>query len=64
MIQNVFLFRYFLEVTERNHENSLASIRAYPTLEVEGLRASTNVLDPLEKKAVRGKGKGKRSCAP
>jgi len=57
VIQNVFLFRCFLEVTDRNHENSLASIRAYPNFKVEVLRASTNLLDPLEKKAVGGKRK-------
>jgi hypothetical protein len=57
VIQNVFLFCYFLEVTERNHENSLASIRAYPKFKTEVFRASTNLFDPLEKKAVGGKGK-------
>jgi len=64
VIQNVFLFRYFLEVTERNHENSLVSIRAYPTFKVESLKASTNVFGPLAKKAVGGKGKVKRSHTP
>ena len=64
VIQNVFLFRYFLEVTERNHENSLVSIRAYSTFKVECLKASVNVLGPMGKKAVGGKGKGKRSCTP
>jgi hypothetical protein len=57
VIQNVFLFRNFLEVTERNHEISLASIHAYPKFKVEGLRVSTILLGSLEKKTVGGKGK-------
>jgi hypothetical protein len=56
VIQNVFLFRCFLEVTEKNHENSLASIRAYPKFKVEVLMASINLLDPLEKSEVNVKG--------
>jgi hypothetical protein len=55
VIEYVFLFRYFLEVTERNHENSLALIRAYRRFKVEVLWASTNLVGPLEKKTVGSK---------
>jgi len=57
VIHYLFLFRYFLEVTEVNHENSLASIRTYPRLKVDGLRESTNLLGPLENGTFGGKGK-------
>lgn len=57
VFQFVVLSSYFLEVTERNHENCLSSIRAYLMFRVEGLKASTSSLGPLEKRAVGGKDK-------
>jgi len=51
-----FYFAIFLKL-QRNRENSLASIRAYPRFKVEVLRASTNLLGPLENRTFVGKSK-------